>query len=328
MQDFVAAFKSYRMGGPKSEANRLIQKLGAGKDSFSDALGAVSGSVATEGFRSTLIPYPSGAEGIKMANRVSRGDAIKLVQSRVGRMNEVVDEISRVAVYKSHIRRGATEAHALNRTYQALVDYNDLTPLERQGVRAVLPFYAWQKGILKLVSRFPIDHPIGAAISMQLAEMQREQLEKELGGPVPEGYGSIIKLPGLGYTNMRSLNPFQDAGQLASPQGIAASMNPFVESLLRNIMGAPDGGFAKEYRVDEYGNAVPDTSPARDLTNIVTGLPQFRLGESALNRSASGIPPKGRLRAAGNFVGISTLPEEQVKRAVARTAKSRKRVER
>src|SRR5690606_32278522 len=113
----------------------------------------------------------------------------------------------------------------LQRTYEAMVDYNDLSPFERQVVRSAVPFYAFQKGVLKLVARVPADHPAATAALLTIAQLQQELNEDHYGGALPDYYRGLVDVPGVGPINTRGFNPFQDAAQLATPQGIAASMN-------------------------------------------------------------------------------------------------------
>jgi hypothetical protein len=327
LKDWAAAWRSYRRGGPDLTGNRLIQRFGAGTDSFGDTLGAVEGGVFTELGERTVVPYPRGASGVRLAAKTgSRLEALRIVTDRIRRANEVVDELARVAVYHSNVRRGLSVEKALQRTYEAMVDYNDLSPFERQVVRAVVPFYAWQKGILKLVARLPIDHPAAVGVLMSLDKMNRELAEDEFGGPLPRYYQSIINLPLLGPTNIRAMNPFQDAGALTSPQGIASSLNPIFEIGVRNALGAPEGGFAEFQRMNEFGSVVPDTSPAQDVTNLVSGLPQLRLVQSFTGRSITGAPQRPPGQAAEHFAGVPTYTPEEVQAIIERVLKSQQRL--
>lgn len=324
LRDWQAAWDSYRRGGV-AEGGKLRRRFGAGRDSFGDAAGAIEGSVFAEAGQHTLVPYPLGREGLGLAKTVGRGEQLRVAGARLRRANEVVDEMARVAVYHANTRRGMSHAEALQRTYEALVDYNDLTPAERQMVRAVVPFYAWQKGILKLTARFPIDNPQVAGVMLSMDRIQRDLTEDEFGGPLPKAYSSIVKLPGLGNVNLRALNPFQDASALTTPQGIFASMSPFFEIAARNAAGAPEGGFAESYRVDDLGNAVPDTSPGSDLVDVLTGLPQFRLGESLSGQNPSGYPTKAPGQATSQFFGLPRYSDEQVNAIIQRMMKSQQR---
>ena len=299
-QDWAKAWKQYRT-------------------SFKDTP-AVTGQAqfSSEGFASLI-----GDEGIRQSIKTGKLDggakgAVKAAAGatahRLQRVNEVVDEISRAAVFESNIRRGASVESALNRAITALVDYNDMTPFERQAIRSVVPFYSFQKGVLKLTAKLPIDNPQSMVVVSQLADIQREALA-ELG--LPEGYAGIVS--GL---NLKGLNPFQDAADLVTPIGIAKSINPFVEAVVRSGLGAPEGGFAEGFRVNDFGGTEPDVSLPKELLDIVINVPQGRLV-----RGTTGDAPEGSsgLRELGKYLGVKTYSDSELRKIRDRLAKSRKR---
>lgn len=246
------------------------------------------------------------------------GNARKQVSHRLRRANEVVDEFARAAAYHHSIRTSgltgeAAVAQAAQRAYEAQVDYGNLSPIEQNIVRAVVPFYAWQKGILKLVSHLPIDHPIAAGLTMQLGEQYENKLKDQFGGMVPLGYSGLINLPGGGALNTRGANPFQDSLSLVTPDGIANSMNPFIQLGVRKVLGAPEGGFIDQYRMDPYGLGVPDVSVNKGLGDIAKGLPLVQEGMAI---SGSGTLSAGNqsLRTAG----IPYMGPESVQKAIDR----------
>lgn len=328
LRDWVKAWQDFRKGGGDPRANRFLRRFGRGREGFNDVAGAVEGALFSEVGEGTLVPPRRGVRGTLSAAREAEGLNAKLatITRPIRRANEVVDELARVAVYHANIRKGLSVEKALQRTYEAMVDYSDLTPFERQVVRAVVPFYAWQKGILKLVAKFPIDHPIAAGIGLQLAELNRELAADELGGEVPRYYEGVIDLPLLGHTNVRPLIPFFDAAQLVTPQGIAQSLNPFFEIAARNVFGAPESGFPEYQRINEFGSAVPDTSPAQDLTSLIAGLPPVRLGQSLTGTSITGAPVRPPVQAAGQFAGVPTYTDEEVRKIIQRLLKAQERV--
>jgi hypothetical protein len=204
------------------------------------------------------------------------------------------------------------------RSYEALVDYGNLSSFERQVVRTMVPFYSWQKGMLRLVARFPIDHPVAAGITMMLGRLNEELARDQFGEDMPEGYLGLIPLPGGGAFNTRSLNPFQDAAALTTPQGIASSVNPYIQAIVRNALGAPEGGFVKYQRVNEFGQAVPDTSLPEDIGATFTGVPQARL--------VTGLGGPQPTQAAGRFFGVPAYTQADVQKILARTRRSRNTV--
>lgn len=310
IRDWVKAWHSYRNSGTTP---------------FSDIPEVTHASLLSDlGGEASMVPYPKGKAGFKMARKAGGvKEATTLALHRLARANEVVDEMARAAVYHRSLRVGKSAEQALQRSFTALVDYGDLGPFERQFVRSVVPFYAWQKGILKLVAKFPIDHPIAAGVGLQFYELNKELNRDQYGGDLPEAYSGFVDLPLLGTVNTRGINPFQDSGSLTTPQGIASSLNPVLDIAIRNAFGAPEGGFATKYRQNEFGQVVPDTSPAEDVQSNVLNLPQFRLGAGVAGQLPEG-QPQG-VQAAGRFVGANYYTEDQVRKIIERVLKAQKR---
>lgn len=314
--DWGSAWSEFRQGGADLTRNKFIQTFGAGKDSFRDVSGSVAGGLRNELAPESLVPYSKGVAGLKQAKATDGTiGAIQLVQHRLNRANEVVDEMARVAVYKSQIRRGATAEHALNRVYASMIDYNDMSPFERQVVRSVVPFYAWQKAVLKITAKFPIDNPAVAGILLQLDHINKDLAADSFGGKVPDYYSSMIKVPGIGNVNTRAFNPFADSGSLTTPQGIAGSINPFLSIVMRNAYGAPDG--ASYQRTDAFGHQVTDTSPAQDFTDLGASLPQLRVGQALTGKTITGQEQETG-PAVGSFLGTRTYSDDNVQAMIDR----------
>ena len=274
----------------------------------------------------SLVAYPGKFKQRVGLARRQEGNvaAYRHIAKSVSRANEFVDELSRAAVYNRTLRVGGTAEQALMRAQTALIDYGNMTPFERQYVKAIVPFYAWQKNVLKIVSLFPVDHPAAAGVLMQLDKLNQDLNERQYGGKLPDAYAGLITIAGK-TINTRAWNPFQDADQLASPQGIAASINPVVDIALRNALGAPDGGFVKHTRANEFGTYVPDTSPLQDALREVSMLPQLNLGTAlASGKSATG---QGRAQTSLRFAGIPGMTPEQIAKVVARAKRTEERLE-
>jgi hypothetical protein len=110
----------------------------------------------------SLVHGPNSVRGqAQLAGETGAGRGGKLkvayaeASRKMQRANEVVDDLARSAMYLSQRRKGMSSEAALQKAYTALVDYGDLSPFERQVVRSIVPFYAWQKGIFKIVSQPP-----------------------------------------------------------------------------------------------------------------------------------------------------------------------------
>lgn len=237
---------------------------------------------------------------------------------------EVTDGIARSAIYHKVFRQTGDAVEALNRAHAALVDYNDLSPFEQQVVRSVVPFYGWQKGILKIMASLPVDHPIAAGLTMQLGALRQQQLEDMYGTDLPSAYAGVFGLSGgkAGpQVNIGRLNPFSEGASLITPEGIASSINPFLTLALRKAFNAPNGGFVTQRTVNAYGQAVPDVNEGQTLSDLLTTTPGASEG-TALTGNGQ-YPP---LQSTLKFAGINYMTPADVARVVARTKQAKKQV--
>jgi hypothetical protein len=303
LRDWMSAWKAYRNGTLPREV------VGQAINSFDDI---DASTLISRNVRDTL-----KNEGKKRA--------LEQAHKRLQRGNEVVDELARAAVFERHMRTGASREHAINRAYQALVDYGDLTPIERGLVRSVIPFYAWQKGVFKLLTRFPVDHPMATPVLQQIGLLHMELLEDELGGPIPDAYlGNVPITPGI-TLNTRPFNALMDAGSLATPEGIAQSIGPFNDIIIRDAYHAPEGP-PTGYEIGPTGAAVPNVDVASEFVNTFRALPQVRLGEQVFKGEDVYGQNPGVGDAVSGFAGVPrTYTQEEVQAIIDRLLKAQSR---
>ena len=314
IQDWVKAWKEY-------------------KNHYAETPAVTRHSYVSDLNENTYIPNSKGVEGFRDA--AARGDTnvqagrevVRHTASRLRRANEAVDELARAAVYHRALRKGFSPEVALNRAYEAMVDYGNLSPFERQVVRSIVPFYAWQKGILRIMARMPIDHPIVMGLGIQFGELNRQLMEDRWGGQVPSAYLGMVDAPfgspfdkskTPGQISTRGMNPFVDSTALITADGIASSLNPFVSVLARKALGAPELGYADDYRMDPYGFSIPDTNLGSEYTDIVKGLPVTQAGGKVL-----GSGPYGEGQTALKLLGVNYNTATDLKKARERAQKYR-----
>jgi hypothetical protein len=297
LRDWHTAWKQYR------------SKAGLPKEVVGHSFFTVEGesSVIPRGVRST-----KQSEGMRAAK-----DA---VVHKLTRLNEVVDEFSRAAVYDMHLRKGASREAAITRSNKAMVDYGDLSPFERSYVRAVIPFYSWQKGMFKLLAHFPTDHPFATGMLLQLGQIHEEYLKDQLGGTIPDAYLGLADLGG--WRNTRALNPFQDALQIATPEGIGQSINPYVDIFLRMAYNKPEYGSTMP-GMSGVGGPEEKVNPLAALGGMLGGLPQTRLLEQNVGGSDIYGQSPGVLDSVANFLGKPRgYSPEEMKKIADRIAKT------
>lgn len=69
----------------------------------------------------------------------------------------------------------------VRRAKDAVVDYEQLGPIERAVARRALFIYPWVKGATRYGGHFLMEHPVQAATYSQLANVGREESDRELG---------------------------------------------------------------------------------------------------------------------------------------------------
>lgn len=290
-----------------------------------------AGRAASEAAQGTI----AGVEGAPAATTVAdkviaelKNDSAGVGQIRqsLQKAGMNIHDFARTAIYLSGVRSGLSEEEALMRSYTAAVDYNDMNSFEQNVVKSVVPFYAWQKGLLKIVGKFAVDHPLRAAIMLQIGKMNESYSPNR-----PDAYAGILHVPGTGVNvNIgKMLMPWTDSLKLLTPQGIMSQANPVVTALVGNGLGAATGGRVTMQRVDEFGHVVPDTSPLQDLSRAVTGAPIFRTlaGVAGGPAGALGLAPAGGgkggvVSALANFAGVGNYSNTQVKALQDRLAKA------
>ena len=132
--------------------------------------------------------------------------------------------------------RGQAENAAVETARQLFVDHAAYTPVERVALRSIIPFYSYMGQALRIVGRYPLNHPIRASIASHVAQIERERL-----GALPGGFLSFLPIPGLGmdeqghrtFLNARPFDPFGDTASLFSVAGWLSATNPLIQTALR-----------------------------------------------------------------------------------------------
>jgi hypothetical protein len=136
----------------------------------------------------------------------------------------------------------------------ALGDYLNLSPVERNTLRAVMPFYSWYRAIATITAHLALDTPGRALILARLGEVGKEATQNAL-GDVPDYLQGLLPLGGHdGKERVLStggLNPFATipqelqgvGGLLAGKPGATGRAfsqlgpNPLILGLIENLAG-------------------------------------------------------------------------------------------
>lgn len=135
-------------------------------------------------------------------------------------------EVGARAALESNPMLARSIADTVNR---ALGDYFGLSPVERNYIRSVFPFYAWYRAITMITLRLPADHPGRALALAQLGALGIEETRERMGylpsfllgviGMDPEDYDALPMIESdpkrVPIFNTAPLNPFATIPELA-----------------------------------------------------------------------------------------------------------------
>lgn len=215
--------------------------------------------------------------------------------------NQMVDDMYRSAIGTSTRRRAlaksataemadAAAVASIRRVFQS---WDEMTPMERSIMRAVVPFYGWSSHILKYAMRYPFDHPLRVAV---LGSLARAELADAATG-LPEYIRDMVLIgdtrangivKGL---NVGPFNPFRDVGSFFTTAGFLGNLNPILTGVLESVgVNVQQGGpsLYPETRYDpETGRLVAD--PKGNLGSNILGnvLPQTELLTALVGRNES-----------------------------------------
>lgn len=186
-------------------------------------------------------------------------------------LNEFVDNVTRNAVYLVGLRKGLSEAEALQYSLRAMGDFTRMSPFERRWVREVFPFYAWMRHQTMAALRLPLYHPTRAAVLMHLTNMVNDP---EYGPDMLAQLGSRVQIGG-GWYSFGGLSPFPNPMDLPldpSAPSFWQGVSPVPKIAARTLMGIDTGGAAigdisrpsDQQGYGIFGQEIP-TSPIRHL---------------------------------------------------------------
>lgn len=110
------------------------------------------------------------------------------------------------------------------------INMDSMTPLERQVIRNVFPFWAFQKQLMKVLLTYPSDHPIRASIMAHLSTQLKEEWDNGLPDQFQQYFffGNLGKDASITGIDAHSLNPFRTFGNDFTLAGLLSGVNPYI----------------------------------------------------------------------------------------------------
>lgn len=200
-------------------------------------------------------------------------------KGRLNRFYSNVENLPRVAAYRNLRAKGLSHEQSLQRVNRYMLQYN--TKNWERPLKAVVPFWSFQKGVSKAAASMPFDRPGYALAYNKLDREQRSAFSRDFKTLVPE-------LQSMGYTDAE-ISQFEEklaakfAGKLKigskyfntpfnafSEKGLAGfGLNPFLAALQETIDST-----------DSFGQKLKGNEA--DLKNrLISKFPQLELGRKA-----------------------------------------------
>lgn len=142
------------------------------------------------------------------------------------KLGDTTDAINRSAGYIALLRQGLDPMEAARRVKAAQVDYNSLTKFERNVLRRIFPWYAYNSRILKYVASEIYNNPGGMYVQfgMRLPERMQNSDEEQY---VPQ---SIREKLGINLNRLAGDNPLSQAAvSMLAPR--KADSTPFLTDI-------------------------------------------------------------------------------------------------
>ena len=253
--DWLTAWKQFKSGTLPDVVNgRSIYQV------LDEQVGKAGTVIPRNGVKD--IPDLVRSEGYKQAGME--------INAKLKNVVKTTDGLARAAVYERTLRVGGSVDKAASRAYEAIGDFGRLTPLERGIVTNIMPFYAFQKSMLRILMKLPIDHPLAAALFLQTGTMHQAYMKQQLGGSLPDNYNSSDFINGK-LMREDKLNPLTDSYKLVTPQGIAASLHPFLSVLAQDALNSPS--FGAKASMGTYGELESTPNILQTLQNAYMSAP-------------------------------------------------------
>lgn len=197
------------------------------------------------------IDFMKGRTVGRLIQQVGEAKAVGKVRDLAGKVidtnysiNSFFDDAYKITAYMSGydkavakgLSKDAAEQAGLELLRKVQPDWNGQIPLERALMKSIVPFYGFSSFALRYAFRYPMDHPLRAAILASFARAELEDLQT-----LPNSFLSSLILTGQSSTgqvtaaNLAPLNPFSDVGNFMTIAGFLSATNPVIQTALESV---------------------------------------------------------------------------------------------
>ena len=151
-----------------------------------------------------------------------------------------VESNARLALFLDQVKKGASYEDAAKHVKKYLFDYEDLSPVERDVFKRVVPFYTWSRKNIPLQVEALATQPD----RIQKINIVRNNIERGSDKPDQENVPEYIKQTGPVYIGkskeedvsrvftLMNYLPLMDVGRIVAPSEFVNMMSPFMKAPL------------------------------------------------------------------------------------------------
>jgi hypothetical protein len=170
----------------------------------------------------------------KSALLTVKGHEIRPIQAAY-KANEFVDNLGRSMMYDINISKGMGHEEAVQAALKAMGDFSKMSPLERNVVRRIVPFYTWQRHVTKLAFSLPVEHPLRVAWTMHLSQLGQggdPTKQDSATAGLPDWTRGYVPLGGSKWLSAGGMNPFNSTTNppIFSTREIGKTLNPLIQA--------------------------------------------------------------------------------------------------
>jgi hypothetical protein len=207
-------------------------------------------------------------------------------------LNGLFDDAYKITAYLAQhdkmITRGlskeAAELAGLELMRKTQPDWAAMTPIERNLMKSIFPFYGFMSHSMRYVMRYPMDHPLRANI---LASFARAELDDSQ--TLPGNFLSNLFITGQNSSgrataaSLGALNPFGDVANTLSLAGFMSATNPLISTALESVgLQRGQADLYPTLRYDPESGRLTSTNPNPLMALIENTVPQTQIATALL----------------------------------------------
>lgn len=174
-----------------------------------------------------------------------------------------VENNARIALFMDRVKKGDSYEDAAKHVKKYLFDYGDLSPMEQQVMKRVIPFYTWSRKNIPLQIEALATQPD----KIQKLNLVKQNIEQGADKPNPENVPEYIKEAGPIYVGnspehdvakvvtLMNYLPLMDVGRIVAPEEFVNMVSPIMKAPLEYFVNYDS---FRDKEIEEYKGQTTD----------------------------------------------------------------------